>query len=130
MRKLVLVLVAFVVVVAGAIGACRVGPPPAIVIEAGAKAIGRKTPLTVTVTEPKRGLERVKIELVQGDKTFTLGEAAHQPAAWWSPWRSGVPSARFALEVGRDKIKELRQGEATIRVTAGRARGLMRSPSR
>ena len=128
MRKVFLGFILILLLVVGIMGACRVGPPPTIAIEPGGKAIGRKTPITVTVTEPKRGLENIKIELIQGDKTRVLGEATHKPSPWWKLWTHGVDTERFALEVGREKIKDLKQGEATIRVTAGRAKSLLRKP--
>jgi murein DD-endopeptidase MepM/ murein hydrolase activator NlpD len=129
MRKVVLVFLLILLAVAGGMSACRVGPPPEISIETKAKAIGRKTPLTVKVSEPKRGLGQVRIELVQGEKTFPLADKTHQPSPWWKFWESGLAEETFALEVGREKIKDLKQGEATIRVTAERAGTLLRSPA-
>jgi murein DD-endopeptidase MepM/ murein hydrolase activator NlpD len=129
MRKFVLFLFVLAVLAAGVLAALRAGPEPAISIETSAKAIGRKTPITVAVSEPKRGLAGVKVELVQGDLATTVKEARHEPSRPWELWKSGAtPSDALRLEVGKDSMPGLKQGKATIRVTAERASAWLRSP--
>ena len=127
MRKLFL----FLIVVIGFgllwVGVFRVGPPPEIVIEPGAKAIGTKTPVTIRVSEPTRGLGNIKVQLVQGDLAYTLAEATHQPAPAWALWRKGATAEEVRVIAGKSSVQGLKQGNAIIRVTADRAPALFRS---
>lgn len=124
MRKLIALLLVVVVLGLVVFFGVRVGPPPQIAIEPAAEVIGRKTPVVVRVSEPKRGLGPVKVELVQGDSVQKLAEADHDPAPAWAFWRAGTPSEELRLDVGKDVIADLKPGNATIRVTADRAGGL------
>ena len=128
MRKLYLFSTAVVVLGLVAFVVLRVGPPPAIVIEPAAQVIGQKTPITVRVSEPRRGLSAVKVELVQGDLVRTLAEKNHEPAPAWAPWRKGIPSDEMRVEVGKDTVADLKPGTAIVRVTAGRAGVLFWTP--
>ncbi len=128
MRKLFLFLIAGVGLGLVWLVAFRAGPPPAIAIEPGAKAIGRKTPITVRVAEPQRGLASIKVELVQGNLVQTIAEARHTPAPSWAIWRTGTASDEVRLEVGKDSVQALAPGTAIVRVTAGRAGAALRSP--
>jgi murein DD-endopeptidase MepM/ murein hydrolase activator NlpD len=129
MRKLYLLSIGIIAVL-GVIAfvVLRVGPAPAIVIEPGAQAIGQKTPVTVRVSEPKRGLSAIKIELVQGDLVKTLVEKNHEPAPAWAPWRTGTPGEEIHVEVGKDAVADLKPGTAVVRVTANRAGVLFWTP--
>jgi len=120
MRKLLLLLVVLIVGLAAYI-VLRVGSPPSIVIEPAAKVIGQKTPVTVRVSEPKRGLSAIKVELVQGDSVRTLAEKRHEPASAWAWWRKGTTSEEIHVEVGKSVIDNLQPGTAIVRVTADRA---------
>jgi len=123
---LVLVLVAGLVVALR--GAFRAGPAPDIAIETAAKAIGVRTPVTVTAKEPTRGLTSVKVEFVQGDRTETLVTKSYTPARSWSFSESRTSSDTLKFELGRDVQKNLKQVPATIRVTATRAGSWLRHP--
>jgi murein DD-endopeptidase MepM/ murein hydrolase activator NlpD len=129
MRKLALLGVVVVVLGAAGFAVLRVGPEPDIVIEPAAKVIGRKTPVAVKVSEPKRGVSLVKVELVQGESVQTLAEQRHDPAPSWAPWQSGTPTAELQVEVGKDAVPNLQPGTAIVRVTAERARALLWSPA-
>src|SRR6185503_20313925 len=128
MRKLLLLLVVLIVGLAAYI-VLRVGSPPSIVIEPAAKVIGQKTPVTVRVSEPKRGLSTIKVELVQGDLVRSLTEKTHEPASAWAPWRTGTSDEELHVEVGKDAVAELKPGTAVVRVTAGRAGVLFWTPA-
>ena len=84
MPRVLLVIVLLGIVVVAARGAFRAGPAPVIAIEPAAKAIGARTPVTVTATEASRGLTGVKVEFVQGDRTETLVAKTYNPASAWA----------------------------------------------
>lgn len=130
MRKLAILLVVVILLVAAAVGfaVVRTGPPPEIAIKPAAQVIGRNTPITISVTEPKRGVSAVKVELIQGDSARTLSETRRDPASAWAPWQKGTPSEEIHVEVGKEKIADLKAGSAIIRVTADRAGSLFWQP--
>jgi murein DD-endopeptidase MepM/ murein hydrolase activator NlpD len=107
----------------------RAGPAPQVVIEPGAKIIGRSTPITVRVTEPQRGLTAVKVELVQGEMVKQIGEASYQAPPAWAPWRTGKTSDEIRVTVGKEAVPDLKPGKATVRVTASGTGALLRGPT-
>lgn len=126
--RLLLALIVLTAIVFGFRGAFRVGPAPDVKIEPATKAIGVRTPVTVTVTEPQRGLSHVAIALVQNGKATTLVDKRYVPAPAWRFGGVRTATETYKLEVGRDLQKDLRQGEATIKVTADRAPSWLRHP--
>jgi murein DD-endopeptidase MepM/ murein hydrolase activator NlpD len=128
MSRVFLVLLLLGGVVLASRGAFRAGPAPEITIASPAKAIGARTPVTVTATEGTRGLTGVKVEFVQGDRTEALASKIYQPQSAWAFWGSSTASDTLKFEVGRDVQKNLKQMPATIRVTATRAGSWFRHP--
>jgi hypothetical protein len=126
--RVLLVLVLLAGLALAARGAVRVGPEPEIKIEAGTKAIGVRTPVTVTVLEPVRGLSRVKVEFIQEPRTSTVADKTYTPAPAWRFGGARTSSETLKLEFGREVQKDLKQGQATIRVTAERAGSWLRHP--
>jgi len=126
--KALLVVVLVVGLVVALRGAFRAGPAPDIAIETAAKAIGARTPVSVTAKEPTRGLTSVKVEFVQGDRTETLVTKNYTPASAWSFSETRTSSDTLRFELGRDVQKNLKQVPATIRVTATRAGSWLRHP--
>ena len=127
-------LLGLLLVLAGAVllasAAFRSGPAPTLSIEAGLPGIGKRTPLKVAVREGKRGLVAIKVELVQGERVESIEARTYRPrAAWQLFWGPRTPQDSFSIEVGSETIKGLKEGPATIRVTAQRAGAWFRSPA-
>lgn len=116
-----------ILVVFGMIG-FRAGPEPEVSLQAGLPAIGKRTPITVKVAEPSRGLSRVRIEFVQGDRIELLTEKNYSPRPAWAFWGNRTERDEIRVEVGRETIQGLKGGNATIRATADRARSWFLSP--
>ena len=112
-----------VAVVAGLIALAhyRVGDPATITIEPGLPGIGKRTPITVTLTEPGRGLGAISVELIQEDHSVQLAEETHVPRPFWASWGPRTTERRLEIEVGSELQDWLRDGSATIRVVAERA---------
>ena len=123
---LVLLLVAGLVLAVR--GAFRAGGEPAVTIVPALKAIGARTPVTVTVEEASRGLSGVKIEFVQGERKETLLDKSYTPQSAWAFWGPKTDRDTIKFDVGREVQKNLKQGPATIRVTASRAGSWLRHP--
>lgn len=120
-----LVLLALAVLVLAWIG---VGTPPTVEIEPERGAIGRATPVTVQVTEPDRGLSRVTVELLQGDRVLPVAERTWEPRPFWNPWGDRTAEDELTVEVGSESLEGLEEGEATLRVTADTAGTWLRRP--
>ena len=106
----------------------RTGAPPRVDITAELPGIGPRTPIAVKVAEPGRGLSRIAVELVQGDRRVPLEERRHQPRPFWAFWGPRVASDEIGVEVGSETVPELKQGQAVVRVIAERAATWLRSP--
>lgn len=110
------------------LSAFRAGSPPHITIEPELPGIGRRTPIKVTASAGGRGLDGLKVVLVQGERSETLAEEDFMPRSPWSFWGPTTRTHALEVEVGRETLKGLKQGPATIRVTAQRAAAWLRSP--
>jgi murein DD-endopeptidase MepM/ murein hydrolase activator NlpD len=114
------------------VAAFYVGASPDIDIEPAMPVIGKRTPVAVSVSEPRRGLVRVQVELVQGGKAVTLADKAYEPGSQIPFLGSGdgkVERDELGVEAGATGFPGLTGGDATIRVTAGRAGTWLRSPA-
>jgi murein DD-endopeptidase MepM/ murein hydrolase activator NlpD len=111
------------------LAAFRTGPEPEIKIAAGLPAIGKRTPLTVSLSAPGRGLAHVRVELRQGARTETLADKSYDPPPPWRAWKTGTTGDELKLEVGRETVKGLTGEPVTIRVTADRAGSWLRHPA-
>jgi murein DD-endopeptidase MepM/ murein hydrolase activator NlpD len=122
---ILIVLGAFILLM---LAAFRAGPAPGISIETELPAIGKRTPVRVAVSEPKRGLSDVRVEFVQGERVEQLASRTYTPREAWRFWGDRTQRDEFALEVGSRTLEGLEQGPATIRVVAERAASWLRYP--
>lgn len=106
----------------------RVGAPPEISIVPAVPVIGKKTSIKIEVSEPARGLSSVRVDLLQGDRTYAVAERSYVPRAAFNFWGSHTTSDTIQVAVGRDSLAELKPGDAVIRVSAGRAPTWLRHP--
>jgi murein DD-endopeptidase MepM/ murein hydrolase activator NlpD len=127
---LVILLVVFAVVILAfiALGIFRVGGSPEIKIQPQMMVIGKRTPVTVEVSEPRRGLTHVKIELIQGGKSALLVESRYPFSSQFSLWGVKTQKDILHIEAGRQNFPGLTGGTAVIRVTAERASSWLRHP--
>ncbi len=111
-----------------AVASFRSGPPAVIEIRPSMPGIGRSTPVEISIDEPVRGLSRLRVELVQGERVETLEERSYTPRAPWQFWGPRIPREDMVVNVGSETVKGLKEGEATIRVVADRAAAWLRRP--
>lgn len=117
-RTFLLIVVLIVLIVVG-LGIYRSGGIPGIRIEPGMAAIGMKTPVNVIVSEPRRGLKHVKVELLQSGNAITLVDKSYQIRRYFFFGTKTVGDT-MTMEVGRAIYPSLTAGSASIRVTADR----------
>jgi murein DD-endopeptidase MepM/ murein hydrolase activator NlpD len=91
--------------------------------------IGKRTPVTVEVTEPRRGLSYLKVDFVQGDRVESLTEKSYPYPSALTFWGSRTARDIVVVQVGRETIVGLKAGQAVIRVTAGRTGTWLRHPN-
>jgi len=123
-----MILLAIVGVVFVALAAFRAGPEPTITITSDLPAIGKKTLITIELAEHKRGLSKVGVEFVQGDRVELLESMDFVPRPPWVFWGPYTPTHQLSVAVGREVLQGLKEGEATIRVTADRTGAYLRFP--
>lgn len=123
-----LAVVLVLVLVLVGLASFRTGGEPEITIEPSAKGIGARTPIEVRVAEGGRGIDDVRVELVQGDRVEVIAEKEYTPRQAWAFWGPRTAEDTFTVEVGRATVPNLRSGDATVRVVAERAGTWMRNP--
>lgn len=116
------------VLIFAGVASFRSGPAAVIEIRPGMPGIGKRTPVEISIDEPVRGLSRLRVELVQGERVETLEERAYTPRAPWQFWGPRVPREDMVVNIGSETIKGLKEGEATIRVVTDRAAAWLRRP--
>jgi murein DD-endopeptidase MepM/ murein hydrolase activator NlpD len=99
----------------------RVGAVPVLEIQPELPAIGGRTPVVVTAATTGRGLTSLRLELVQEDRSYVIEERSYRPRPVWAFWGDRTERDELRTDVGRETVPELQQGEAVLRVTAGRA---------
>lgn len=123
---LILVLVGATMLVLSAFG---FGPDPEVEITADRPGIGPETEVTVHVAEPRRGVDAVRVALLQGDREEVLAEEAFEPRPIWKLWSADhTPETILRFRVGKRHQPWLVDGEATVRVEATRPGGWFRTP--
>jgi murein DD-endopeptidase MepM/ murein hydrolase activator NlpD len=127
--RLVVALVAVAALAFAAAGALRVGPSPAVTIAPEPHVVGRSFPVEVRVSEPARGLTGVTIELVQGDRVEPIGGRDFAPLPGWKLLGERTPEWTFPLDLGKNTLASLTEGDATLRVTARPAPAWLRRGS-
>jgi len=96
---------------------------PTITMPREIRGIGVSTPLELRVHDSHYRLKSVVLEVRQGDRTYQVpmeSSAWAVPAVkWWKFWSGHVESsATFKASVGRKEIPDLKEGSATLIVTA------------
>lgn len=96
---------------------------PRIQLPGNLKGIGQSTALQFEVSDPRYRIKNVQVEILQGDRTFqvpyhevTFGEG---PPPWWKFWaHARENSMSVSATVGRKQLPELKEGRATLHITA------------
>jgi len=107
----------------------RVGNEPVLTITPALPAVGKRTPITISAAAPGRGLSRVRVEMVQGERLETLADKSYTPRPAWAFWGDRTERDEIRVEVGRDTVKGLKGGTLVIRATADRVGSWLRSPA-
>jgi murein DD-endopeptidase MepM/ murein hydrolase activator NlpD len=126
--KAALLILGMILIVFAAQGFFLAGGSPEIDIKPAVPAIGRRTPLTVEISERRRGLTSVRIELVQGGRSAIALDRNYPPSSQFFFWGAKTGNDVLKAELGRNLLPYLAGGTATIRVTAGRAGTWLRHP--
>jgi murein DD-endopeptidase MepM/ murein hydrolase activator NlpD len=103
------------------------GPPPTAELLLTPTAIGRNTELIVRVTEPKRGISRIRVVLSQGDREWVLWEEALQLEGNLLSLSTGPKVLDRKVLVGAALAPGLQEGSAFLRATAWGAPSWLRS---
>ena len=94
---------------------------PTILVVNPPKGLGRKSELVVTARDPKHDLKSLSLEVVQNGQVIHQTSMKFSPAPhnWWKFWSARPVSATsWNVLVGREVVPELKEGRATIHITA------------
>jgi len=127
--KAIIFIIGIIVLAFFAQGIFRTGSTPYVDIKPAMSAIGKRTPVTIEISEPRRGLTSVKVELIQGNKAATVAEKSYPYSSQFLFWSAKTEKDVLKTEIGRNVLPDLTGGIAIIRVTAGRASTWLRHPS-
>lgn len=116
------------VLLVGGVITFRTGATPEVSIQPRVPALGRSTTVQFVSREPRRGLVRVKAELVQAGEATTLKSESFRPRPAWAFWGPRKEREVFVLQVGRDTVSSLKSGSATLRLSAWGAGTWLRHP--
>ena len=127
--KIFLLLLALAAAAVVALAAFGLGPDPEVQVRSALPGIGPETEVQVHATEPRRGLDEVRVVLQQGDREEVLAEETFSPRPIWKLWTDEhSPEATLAVAVGKRHQPWLVDGEATLRVVATHPGGWLRTP--
>jgi hypothetical protein len=119
-------ILALLVVAAVAVATFYTGAEPRVTVKPDLPGIGRRTPIRIRIEDPQR-VEKVRVEVVQGMDVKPVQEKVLQPK---SAWAFGTPPpVEMTVDVGRETVKGLRAGDATVRVSVDRAGTWLRRPA-
>jgi hypothetical protein len=124
-----LMILGIVLLAALAQGIFCVGGSPSVKVEPSMPAIGKRTLVKIELSEPRRGIAHVSVDLVQGDKSARLADKNYAFASQFVLWGAKTTKDVLLVEAGKQALPDLTGGTATIRVTVERARTWLRSPS-
>jgi murein DD-endopeptidase MepM/ murein hydrolase activator NlpD len=119
-------ILALLVVAAVAAATFYTGAEPKVTVKPGLPGIGRRTPIQIRIEDPQR-VEKVRVEVVQGTDVKPVQEKELQPKPAWA-FGSPAP-VEMTVDVGRETVKGLRAGDATVRVSVDRAGTWLRRPA-
>lgn len=119
--KVAVLLLIVLLVALGGVLTFRVGPAPALTLKPETPGLGRRTQIRVTAAAAGRGLARVRLEVVQGDRVHVVAEKSYAPRPVWAFWGPRTERAELRAEAGADNVPGLKAGDAVLRAVAERA---------
>ena len=92
---------------------------PILTLKSPVKGIGLNTEIAVDAVDDRYNLRRLEVVLSQGDRSYrVMDETIAGPPRWkfWSD--EGIHRESFSARAGRRQIPDLKEGQATLRITA------------
>lgn len=127
-RPRLIILVVLLLAALLALAAWRVGPAPELDIELDVPGIGPSTTVVGTALESQRGLSDVRLELIQGERSWLLVEQEFEPRPFWAFWGDATEATRLETLVNGSEMNGLEEGEVVVRLSAERASTWFRRP--
>src|SRR5258708_12267060 len=117
LKLVVLVFVAFLIALGG-LATFRTGAAPTLTLKPEVPGLGRKTPVRVAAAVAGRGLTRVRLEVVQGDRVQVVADKSYVPRPAWAFWGPLTERAEIRADVGVDNVPTLNPAHAGHRPLA------------
>ncbi len=106
----------------------RVGDAPAVSLRPSTKALGARGGVVVGVVSRGRGFGGLRVEVEQQERTVVVDQVDGHPLPPWRFCGGCQETLERRVEVGRNAVPHLREGEVTVRVVAERASTWLRHP--
>jgi len=94
---------------------------PEIVLNSAPKGLGLRTALVLEARDAKHNIKALDVVVTQDGKVVHEATMAvtERPRRWWKFWSHGpVCTANWTVPVGRNQIPGLKEGHATVRISA------------
>jgi murein DD-endopeptidase MepM/ murein hydrolase activator NlpD len=120
-KGVIFLAVAFLLVVVGLGWKLASTQAPTLQLLVPLKGIGQKTELQIAARDPKHNVKRLEVQVIQGTQAIhsVSQDVPLAPHRWWKFWSRGPESvATWTVPVGRQAIPDLKEGRATVRITA------------
>ncbi len=85
------------------------------------KGIGQKTELVIAARDAQHQVKSLEVRVIQGTQAIhdVRQDVPASPRSWWKFWSHGPASVTtWTVPVGRQAIPDLKEGRATLRITA------------
>ncbi|MEM6792681.1 MAG: M23 family metallopeptidase [Acidobacteriota bacterium] len=92
----------------------RRGPAPAVAFAPSLPAVGPSTSITITLTEPSRGLSSFRVLADPGGIELLAEE--HAPRAGWALWRPVTSERAVTVQLGTEHQPDLQEGTVELTV--------------
>ena len=94
---------------------------PMIIVNSPPKGIGQRTEIALEAKDEKHNVKAVSVEVLQAGQVVhrSVMVVSRHPHRWWKFWSGGpVSTLTWTVPVGREVAPELKEGRATIHITA------------
>jgi murein DD-endopeptidase MepM/ murein hydrolase activator NlpD len=94
---------------------------PTLAVQNSPKGLGQRTELVVNASDAKHNLKTLNLEVEQNGQVIHRSNLviSARPLRWWKFWSTGaVSTANWKVLVGREVTPEMKEGRATVRITA------------
>lgn len=104
------------------------GPAPALRFEADRPGVGQGGTAATVHAQAARGVTKLRVEAVQGERRVLLDERAFTHPEPWAFWTKRLTETHLDVELSPSTVRDLAEGELTLVATAEGTAAWLRGP--